>query len=104
MKFDIIHLLDNKKFISGEKISKNLNISRTAVWKKIQDLKKLGYNIESVKNRGYRLINNPDIPIPEEVLFNLETEIIGRSIHYFKSISSTNFSNCTSRQKTGGKR
>ena len=52
MKFDIIHLLEYNNFVSGEVISKNLNISRTAVWKKIQALKKLGYNIESVKNRG----------------------------------------------------
>ncbi len=90
MKFDIIHLLNNKDFISGEIISKKFNISRTAVWKRIQTLKKLGYNIESVKNKGYRLISRPDIPISEEVLFNLNTDIIGKKIYYFKSIPSTN--------------
>ena len=90
MKFDIIHLLNNKDFISGEILSQKLNISRTAIWKKIQILKKLGYSIESVKNKGYRLISRPDIPISEEVLFNLNTDIIGKKIYYFKSIPSTN--------------
>ena len=90
MKLDIIHLLDDKDFISGELISKKFNISRTAVWKKIQNLKKLGYNIESVKNRGYRLISKPDIPLPEEVLFELNTNIVGKNVHYFRSLESTN--------------
>ena len=90
MKLDIIHLLGDKDFISGELISKKLNISRTAVWKKIQNLKKLGYNIESVKNRGYRLISKPDIPLSEEVLFELNTNIVGKNVHYFRSLESTN--------------
>ena len=89
MKLDI-HLLDDKDFISGELISKKLNISRTAVWKKIQNLKKLGYNIESVKNRGYRLISKPDIPLSEEVLFELNTNIVGKNVYYFRSLESTN--------------
>jgi len=90
MKLDIIHLLDDKDFISGELISKKFNISRTAVWKKIQNLKKLGYNIESVKNRGYRLISKPDIPLSEEVLFELNTNIVGKNVHYFRTLESTN--------------
>jgi BirA family biotin operon repressor/biotin-[acetyl-CoA-carboxylase] ligase len=90
MKFDIIHLLNNKDFISGEFISKKLNISRTAVWKQIQVLKKFGYIIESVKNKGYRLVSKPDIPLSEEVLFNLKTEVIGKKIYYFKTLESTN--------------
>ncbi len=90
MKLDIIHLLDEKNFISGVLISKKLNISRTAVWKQIQILKKLGYEIESFKNRGYRLVSRPDIPLSEEVLFKLNTKVIGKKIHYFKSLPSTN--------------
>lgn len=83
MKLNIIHLLDKKDFISGVTISKKLNISRTAVWKKIQILKNMGYNIEAVKNKGYRLISKPDIPLSEEILFELDTKIIGRNIVLF---------------------
>jgi BirA family biotin operon repressor/biotin-[acetyl-CoA-carboxylase] ligase len=90
MKLDVINLLDDKDFISGELISKKFNISRTAVWKQIQNLKKLGYNIESVKNRGYRLISKPDIPLYEEVIFELNTNIVGKNVYYFRSLESTN--------------
>jgi BirA family biotin operon repressor/biotin-[acetyl-CoA-carboxylase] ligase len=90
MKIDILQLLDKNDFISGEKISKKLNISRTAVWKQIQVLKDLGYDIKAVKNKGYKLVSRPDIPLSEEILFNLNTKTIGSKIHYFKSLNSTN--------------
>ena len=49
-------LLSNKEHVSGQAISGNLGVSRTAVWKAISSLKKDGYNIESVNNRGYLLL------------------------------------------------
>ena len=90
MKLNILNLLDDKDFISGEVISKKLNISRTAVWKQVQNLKKYGYNIESIKNKGYRLISKPDIPLSEEIIFDLNTNIIGKNVYYFRSLDSTN--------------
>ena len=45
-KEDILKLLRAEKgYVSGEKISERLGISRTAVWKHINSLKKEGYNI-----------------------------------------------------------
>ena len=42
-------ILNNQdEFISGEELSKQLGISRAAVWKHIKVLKEQGYNIESV--------------------------------------------------------
>ena len=53
-KEDILKLLRAEKgYVSGEKISERLGISRTAVWKHINSLKKEGYNISSVSRRGY---------------------------------------------------
>lgn len=49
-----------ERYISGEEISRNLDISRTAVWKHIQTLKKQGYRFDSVPNKGYRLTGMPD--------------------------------------------
>ncbi len=40
---------------------RRFHVSRTAVWKVIEQLKKEGYEIEAVRNRGYRLIDSPDI-------------------------------------------
>ncbi|MBY5035267.1 bifunctional biotin--[acetyl-CoA-carboxylase] ligase/biotin operon repressor BirA [Streptococcus gallolyticus] len=42
--------------ISGEELAKKLGISRTAVWKAIQQLEKQGLVIEAVQNVGYKLI------------------------------------------------
>ena len=54
-------LLKNKEtFISGEEISHKLGVSRTAVWKSIGKLRDEGFEVESVPNKGYRLIKPPD--------------------------------------------
>ena len=90
MKKSLLDFLVEGRFISGEKLAKNLGISRTAVWKRINFLRNFGYKIESIKNKGYRLVSRPDILIPEEIKIGLDSKIIGREIHYFKKINSTN--------------
>ena len=49
------------KYVSGESLADDFGWSRNAVWKAINDLKKAGYNIESVRNRGYMLHESSDI-------------------------------------------
>lgn len=62
MKNKILNILREKnEYISGEEIGSLLGISRAAVWKNIVKLKEKGYNIQSVSNRGYMLIDNVDI-------------------------------------------
>ncbi len=90
MKKEILEILNDKEYISGEKIGKKLNVSRTSVWKQINNLKKMGYVIESVKNKGYKIKSRPDIPLELEIKRNLNTEVIGRKIKYFKTLPSTN--------------
>lgn len=90
MRDKLLRLLRDDGFISGEQLAKNLVVSRTAVWKQINTLRGLGYEIESVKNKGYRLISRPDTPISEEVTVGLDTKVVGRELYYFKTISSTN--------------
>ena len=90
MRDEILHLLKDDEFVSGTNIAENLGISRTAVWKQIKSLQRLGYKIESVKNKGYKLLYRPDVPIPEEIHGDLNTRIVGRKIVYFKTLSSTN--------------
>src|SRR5699024_10205671 len=92
MKKAIVKLLKENKndFISGEKISELFGVSRTAIWKYINALKEEGYKIESVPRKGYRLISSPDILIYEEIEEWLNTEYIGRKVHYYNTIDSTN--------------
>lgn len=77
-------------FVSGQEICKELNISRTAVWKAINKLKADGYNIEAVNNKGYHLVESPDVMYEQELRSVLNTDWFGRKILYFDSIDSTN--------------
>jgi BirA family biotin operon repressor/biotin-[acetyl-CoA-carboxylase] ligase len=81
-KVKILEVLKTHEFISGEEIGKILGISRTAVWKHIQDLKKKGYQIETTA-KGYKLINDLDL-LNEEELSELPYKV-----YYFKETSST---------------
>ena len=76
--------------VSGEEISAKLGVSRTAVWKHIQSLKNVGYDIESVPKKGYILHKSPDLLSPEEIVAHLETKWVGHHIHYLKEASSSN--------------
>ena len=84
MRKRILELLRNSKGtpVSGEEISKELEVSRTAIWKHIQALKNEGYEIESVPKRGYILREVPDRLFPQEILSRLQTKWLGRNICY----------------------
>jgi len=77
-------------FLSGEEISHGLKVSRTAVWKRIERLRALGYEIEAATRSGYRLIRSPDLLTPSEVKPILKTKWMGKTIHYFPTVDSTN--------------
>jgi len=91
MKQKVLSLLAaGDEYVSGEKISRELKISRTAVWKHIEALRQEGYVIDSVPRRGYKVLSAPDILFPGEIKTSLETKILGREIHHFHSVDSTN--------------
>jgi BirA family biotin operon repressor/biotin-[acetyl-CoA-carboxylase] ligase len=77
-------------YISGQQISKELGVSRTAIWKHISALRKDGYLIEAIPSRGYRLVSAPDIIDPHEVKYSLLGTRIGQRLEYLKTTSSTN--------------
>ena len=83
-------LKDNKGFVSGEKIAKSLNISRAAVWKNITKLKNMGYNITSVTNKGYLLLNDNILYNKLEIQKEINTFVLGKNLYFFDEISSTN--------------
>lgn len=58
VKTKILNLLQSNidGYLSGEQISSQLGVSRTAVWKHINALKNEGYLIDSISNKGYKLI------------------------------------------------
>lgn len=90
MQEHIVNFLKrSKSHLSGEDISRSLSISRAAIWKYIQEMRKEGYEIEAVPHLGYKLISAPDKLLPQEVLFELNTKVMGCKYYYFDSLSST---------------
>ena len=70
-------------FVTGEVLGRDLGISRTAVWKAIQTLESKGIVIESVKNRGYRLLSG-DLFLPDEI-----EQMTGIKVFFNEKSSST---------------
>jgi BirA family biotin operon repressor/biotin-[acetyl-CoA-carboxylase] ligase len=90
MRNRIIHFLKkNNGFVSGEELSKTLNVSRAAVWKCIEELRADGYEIAAVSRNGYRLTSSPDKLLAEEVQFGLGTKKFGCEVQHFDSVGST---------------
>ena len=92
MRSKILQLLRaNQGYFSGEEISRQLAVSRTAIWKHIQALKEDGYEIESHPRLGYRLTQVPDLLLPAEIQSRLKTKLFGRSIiQHYPELESTN--------------
>lgn len=91
-KTDILSLLRNSgDYVSGQQMCDRFGVTRTAVWKVINQLKEEGYLIESVPHRGYRLLEGPaDRLSGSEIASRLTTEWAGRTLYYFDETGSTN--------------
>lgn len=91
MKAEILKMLrESDEFVSGQQICDKFGVSRTAVWKSIRQLKEEGYEVEAVRNRGYRLLGEQDVLSEEEIRSRMKTEWAGSHIVYYESTDSTN--------------
>lgn len=93
MKTEILKLLrESDGYVSGQKLCEEFGVSRTAVWKVINQLKEEGYHVEAVKNRGYRIVDIPDVMSEEELksLLTGKTRWAGQEIYYYPDTDSTN--------------
>lgn len=78
-------------FVSGAELASRLGISRAGIWSRIEELRKLGYDIEASPHLGYRLKNSPNILLGDDILSRLgEIKVIGREINVFNQTTSTN--------------
>ncbi|PIR65533.1 MAG: biotin--[acetyl-CoA-carboxylase] ligase [Candidatus Omnitrophica bacterium CG12_big_fil_rev_8_21_14_0_65_43_15] len=77
------------QYISGEDLSEELGVSRTAIWKHIEELRKIGYIIEAEPHSGYKLVSAPDRLLSSEISAGLDTKIIGKNILSFDTVDST---------------
>lgn len=91
MKNEILRLLKGSgTYISGQQLCDVFHVSRTSIWKVMEQLKREGYLIEAVRNRGYRLLGSPDVISEAEIGSLLKTQWAGNRIVYFDKADSTN--------------
>jgi BirA family biotin operon repressor/biotin-[acetyl-CoA-carboxylase] ligase len=84
-------LRENPDGVSGAQLAEQLEISRAAIWSRIEQLRQVGYEIEAGPHFGYRLVSSPDALHADDLLARLgKTKIIGRDIRVFKETTSTN--------------
>ncbi|MCR5420367.1 MAG: HTH domain-containing protein [Lachnospiraceae bacterium] len=99
VKDKVLEALEKEKgnYISGEALAVTLKVSRNAVWKSINELKKKGYRISSVSNRGYMLEEDNDIISAAGILASLKKlsadespDALNVKINVYKELDSTN--------------
>lgn len=83
-------LRESDDYISGQQICEKFGVSRTAVWKAINQLKEEGYQVEAVRNRGYHIIDSPDVITLEELRSQIDTVWAGKEVYYYDETDSTN--------------
>lgn len=90
-KTEVLQLLRGSgNYVSGQQICESFGISRTAVWKIINQLKEEGYEIEAVQNKGYHLAAVPDVLSLSELQSRIKTKMAGSHLLYFDVTGSTN--------------
>ncbi|ADE55133.1 biotin--[acetyl-CoA-carboxylase] ligase [Coraliomargarita akajimensis] len=84
-------LLDaGNEFVSGSRLASTLGVSRPAVWGKLEKLRDFGFEVEAVRNRGYRLIKQPNVFHPALLRYAQGNRSDTLDVLYFPVIDSTN--------------
>lgn len=88
----LMNILSDGACHSGSQLGKALKISRSAVWKQINQLNDLGIPITRLPQQGYQLANPLILLDPNDITSQLQTKGFQQPfhLHLFTSIDSTN--------------
>ena len=79
MNEKVFEILQNStEYVSGQDISEMLHVSRQAVWKAINNLKEMGFEIDSVTNKGYKILSEPKKLCSLAIKSKLQTDFAGQ--------------------------
>lgn len=81
----------NGQPVSGQEIADQFSVSRTAIWKYIKEFEQDGYEIGTIRKKGYYLIATPDKVNAANITKHLTTANYGQQIHYVATCESTQF-------------
>jgi BirA family biotin operon repressor/biotin-[acetyl-CoA-carboxylase] ligase len=81
----------NPDGVSGAQLAEQLKISRAASWSRIEELRRVGFDIAASPHFGYRIAGEPDALLADDLLARLgKTKVVGRDIRVFQETTSTN--------------
>jgi BirA family biotin operon repressor/biotin-[acetyl-CoA-carboxylase] ligase len=84
-------LLDaSNDFVSGSVLGEQLGVSRPAIHGKLEKLRDQGFEVEAIRNKGYRLTQEPEVLHPALIRYYLEATATEMEVLYFPVIDSTN--------------
>lgn len=82
-------LIENNTYISGETLSHQFGVSRTAIWKAINKLKDEGFEITSTRNKGYLLTKESEALNAEGIKVHLGMTTRFKHVKVYDSVDST---------------
>jgi BirA family biotin operon repressor/biotin-[acetyl-CoA-carboxylase] ligase len=84
-------LRESPSGVSGAEMATRLQVTRAAIWARMEELRRLGYQIEATPHSGYRLVGTPDALHADDLMARLgSTHVVGRSIQVYEQTASTN--------------
>jgi BirA family biotin operon repressor/biotin-[acetyl-CoA-carboxylase] ligase len=89
-RWNLLSLLANGDFHSGESLGARLGISRAAVWKRVKSLQRYGLDVRGVPGKGYCLARAIELLDRERILFEIESsarDLLTRLDIYFETDS-----------------
>ena len=76
--------------ISGERIAREIGVSRSMVWRWVQRLRELGVRVKVRQRTGYFLEKVPDILTPDLLQEAVNGKLFGKRFYHFFKTDSTN--------------
>ena len=92
VKDEMLKILVNdcENSFSGGELASRLGVSRTAVWKAVNQLKEEGYEFDAASGRGYSLVRASDVISKPGIEKYLGKKAEKYTIQVYKTITSTN--------------
>lgn len=86
----ILGSLRASAWVSGAELSSRLGVTRAAIWARVEELRRVGYQIEASPHRGYRLLGCPNLLHADDLIARLGlVRAVGRDIRVFQETTST---------------
>ncbi|MBK1888374.1 biotin--[acetyl-CoA-carboxylase] ligase [Marinobacter sp. DY40_1A1] len=87
----LVALLSDGQVHSGESLAQELGVSRTAIWKQVKRLMDRGFEVASIRGRGYQLMSRVDLLDSAMILAHLDEELAARiDLRVCDEVDSTN--------------